>query len=207
MESPDSCSPLLLVGELGSGKSTIIARCIQLYLAKQQRQLQQRANYKLNSPVNLKARLTMDSSSHRILSEPNMEITSADRRGLRSTRAAAAKKTTLLQQDEDTTSVESIPLVDCPESVVPSIKPADNVWHVFYHFVCSIPRSAELRHILQRMWAIESLGEPRTTPMKPESNALAKDIYQMLSKCGRKRFLLFIDGIDRVSVIPDLLCE
>ena len=200
MENPDSCSPLLLIGELGSGKSTIIAKCIQLYLAKQQRQLQQKANDKVHSLVNVKALPTTDSSSHRILSAPSVEISPAGGRRLRSIRAAAAKKITLLQQDEDTTSVESIPLADCSETLVPFVKPVDKTWRVFYHFVCSIPRSAELRHILQRIWALESLGEPRTSPMKSEANALAKDIFQMLSKCGGKRFLLFIDGIDRVGV-------
>ena len=95
---------------------------------------------------------------------------------------------------EDASSNESVALQDLGQEWQES-----SSWHVFYHFVGFIPYSSELGHILQRVWGIEGLGEPRIAHTSPEVNTLAKDVLQLLSRMGRHKVVLFIDGIDRVS--------
>ena len=190
VDSEHSNSPLLLLGELGSGKSIVIAHCVQMYNEERQRKEKQhcQVDEKVQSPTNVK-------EDPRILS-------ASTTLGKRWKSNVDSTQPITLEQEDDVSSIESIPLHGHFESLKPAIEPTDTTWHVFYHFVCSIPRSSELRHILQRIWAIEHLGEPKTSPMKTELNTLAKDVLRMFSQRGRKRHLIFIDGIDRVCGIP-----
>ena len=190
VEGLNSCSPLLLVGEVGSGKSTVIAKCAQHYLTKQQQSQTEQANDKVLSLTDMKE-ASHKPSKLRIFSAPTTPGTCRRRWATKEPVQLIS-----LQQTDDSSSVESVPLRESPKLQEETV---DSTWHVFYHCVSSIPRSAELRHILQRIWAIDHLGEPKSSPMKTESNALAKDVMEMLSKRGRKRYILFIDGIDRVS--------
>ena len=76
----------------------------------------------------------------------------------------------------------------------------DREWQVFYHMVGPSPLSYELRYILQRLWRVDGLGEPRMSESPQDCNALANKIREMLFTCGQKRFLLFLDNIDKVCV-------
>ena len=76
-------------------------------------------------------------------------------------------------------------------------------WNVFYHFVGSIPCSADLRHLLQRLSLTDtSYGRNhlRTMRSKGSVNSLASDVQRLLSRRGTKKFLVVIDGIDEASL-------
>ena len=81
----------------------------------------------------------------------------------------------------------------------PDSSPDDFSWNVFHHFVTPFPRSADLRHILQRLWTIDTFSQPRTSPMSLNVNKLGKEIKDLLSKQSNRRTLIFIDGIDQVN--------
>lgn len=72
-------------------------------------------------------------------------------------------------------------------------------WDVFYHFVSGASRGNELRCILQRLWNIKGLSQPRVEEIKLEVNSLAKQVLYMLSKTTRNKTLILIDSIDEVS--------
>ena len=72
-------------------------------------------------------------------------------------------------------------------------------WEVFYHFVTGASSGNELRCILQRLWNIKSLSQPRVEEIKLEVNSLAKQISNILSKATRKKTLIVIDSIDEVN--------
>ena len=78
---------------------------------------------------------------------------------------------------------------------------SDMQWGVFYHFVTGASRSNELRCMLQRLWNITSLSQPRVEEIKLEVNTLAKQILDILSKTTRKKTLILIDSVDKVEKI------
>lgn len=101
---------------------------------------------------------------------------------------------TVLMESEDTCD-------DAYWSPLPlsSPTPLDRQWLVFYHTVGCVPCSDELHYLLQRLWRIESLGEPRMKDMPYNPHALSKLIQEMLSTGSGKKFLLIVDSVDRVS--------
>ena len=190
-------APLLLTGDVGSGKSSLMAKCAKVYITRQKQESKTDSRNAQDTSTLPAVRHSTDRllSAHSDPQQPrNWSLFRPNK---------PPPSTSLLQEEgeEDLSSVESVPLLEpLPEQQQQQQHVAVDTWHVFYHFIGSVPYSADLRHILQRLWFIESLGEPKVSPVPTESNALAKEVLDMLSKRGRKKYLIFIDGVDRVGL-------
>lgn len=166
---------MLLLGERGSGKSTILAKCIQKYLVKEQKWP---AQYSSHATMAIELSNSPTPARHARKKGHDMQLLDMD----------------------DISSTDSMMQQDLGHEG--SLLQESSSWLVFYHFVGFIPHSSELGHILQRVWSIQGLGEPRTTThASVEVNSLAKDVLQLLSRRGQQKVVLFIDGIDRVSIV------
>lgn len=145
MNSNNYNSPLLLIGEGGSGRSTLLTTIIKHYTD----------NTSVSSSI----------SNHSLSS----------------------------YKEKD-----SVPYQEKAQTNNNNPLQSAGTWHVFYHYVGKHPYSADLRHILQRVWSIPSLPQPRPLLMKGDSNSLAKEVLQLLSTRSEKKTLLIIDSIDKV---------
>lgn len=158
--------PLLLVGEEGSGRSTLVTAVIQHYI-------QQETSY----------------NKKQIISRDSSETSSITKLTETLSIKLAGDSDSYLQQNRNASMSFS----------THSLYHMSGPWHVFYHYVGMYPRSSELRHILQRVWSIHSLSQPKSILTITDFNSLAKEVLLLLSTRSERRTLLIIDSIDKVS--------
>ena len=161
-----------------------MARCIQLYCERERIERQARSKGGGGASPKKTRPATSKKGSHReIVQQVSSRITSARVIKLPQTRRATqnAHSDTLPVSRSQNSSAD------------------DPTWYVFYHFITMFPRSSDLRHILQRLWTIDTFSQPRTSPMSLNVNKLAKEVRDLLGKRSNKRTLIFINGIDQVN--------
>ena len=225
MQGPGSSVPLIVLGETGSGKTALLANVAKFYqdrysAVKKISQTQQQQT----SPSSGQE----EGGRKRRFSVADTLQSSLDRGRLRLTETTTlAKKNVRRMSDFVTPSflhtrspghrgrmlrVDDSVLIESEDtseegywSPLPLTSPSllDGQWLVFYHTVGCIPCSDELHYLLQRLWRIEGLGEPRMVDLPSNPHTLSKVIQEMLATCGGRKFLLIVDSVDRVSCWGD----
>jgi DNA polymerase III delta prime subunit len=225
IEDPFNNAPLLILGDLGSGKTTVLAHMAAHYkdkysTARKEQQLLQIQFDAQQEQARHDNAMRMERTDKRrfsvignLLSQKSSETWYNGELTNRGTSSFSHKRLRRISEHsrprrmvhDDSCINHETPLEEHGEEYFdlnyPSAKitsRTDSEWQVFYHSVGSHPLSRELRYILQRLWRVEGLGEPRMTDMPSDCNALANKIREMLSTCGQKRFLLFLDSIDKI---------
>ena len=207
------------MGEVGCGKSTILAHCVSSFLqrekaAKNSREGSCTVATAANSSRLLDLKNTGQSNFLGRMSSPkilaNLRSSNKSRRiqidegsamlkgGLPSVTTAGMQLRVSEAEDYKCSLSANThhPLSASHTSVGHS-------WNVFYHFVGSIPRSADLRHLLQRLSHIDTScgrNKLRTMRSKGSVNSLASDVQRLLSRRGTRKILLVIDGVDEASL-------
>lgn len=206
------------MGEAGCGKSTLLAHCVSTFLLREKAaKSERRDNSTVTKATNSSHLLDSEKASWnnflaRISPQkrlPNLRSSNKSRRilvdegnlmlkGGPSLASSAGMQCKASEEDDQEWSFS----VNSPLPSSGSHSLAGHARSIFYHFVGSIPRSADLRHLLQRLSLIDgccSRTQFKSLRSKSSVNSLARDIRHLLSRRGAKKLLLIIDGIDEAS--------
>ena len=223
IESPGHSTPLLILGETGSGKTALLASIAKSYQEKYK--VVKKASRAQQQPTSPPPGQEEGGKKRRFSVADVLQL-SVDRGRLQPAESGTKKnlrrksdfaapnflqihspgRKERMRRFDDDVLMES---EDTSEAVhwspLPITTPSllDDQWLVFYHTVGCIPCSDELHCMLQRLWRIEGLGEPKMVDMPYNPHTLSKVIQEMLATRGGKKFLLIVDSIDRVSVMGD----
>lgn len=210
---------MVLLGEMGSGKTALLANVAKIYkdrysIVKKSCQIQQQQVSPPSGEGGKKRRfsvaVTLQSSTGggrlRVtetgtLAKKNVRRKSdfvtpdflQTRNPVRKERVLRVSDSALVESEDMSEEMYWFPLPLMSPSLL------DEQWLVFHHTVGCVPCSDELPYLLQRLWWIEGLGEPRMANLPCNPHALSKVIQEMLTTCSARKFLLIVDSIDRVS--------
>ena len=141
-----------------------MARCIQLYCERERIERQARSKGGGASPKKTRPATSKKGSHREIVQQVSSRITSAR----------------VIKQPQTRRATQNAHSDTLPVSRSQNSSADDPTWYVFYHFITMFPRSADLRHILQRLWTIDTFSQPRTSPMSLNVNKLAKEVRDLL---------------------------
>ena len=204
--------PLVVVGETGSGKTTILAHVAKhfhvkyLSTKKEMQSAIQKVDVKKDESrqsfsVSEATKWSQDEVGHRT---GNSEMNTRHR-SEQVAKPSEVVGRVLNQQksrrfiprlSEEVGRSEMVHQKPCPS---PPVNRLHQQWIVFYHSVGPIPSSPDLRLLLQRVWSIKELGTPRMSHMPLDIHQLQVALHEMLPLQGRQNILIILDSIDRVS--------
>ena len=219
VEGPGCSVPLVLLGEMGSGKTALLANVAKIYkdrysTVKKTCQIQQQQASPPSGEGGKKRRFSVAGTLQSSTGGGRLRVTETGTLAKKNVRRKSDFVTPDFLQThsparrERVLRVSDSALVESEDmseetywSPLPLMSPSllDEQWLVFHHTVGCVPCSDELPYLLQRLWRIEGLGEPRMVDLPCNPHALSKVIQEMLATRSERKFLLIVDSIDRVS--------